>query len=101
MRCRFKDIVQVLRKSYKLVTVYMSDGQLWSGDAMNRFQYASRARNTRRLLLLGILVVVIAGSTGTDPFNNPFSNIPTLVAGVSMILLAIILSIMGKREQLE
>jgi Mn2+/Fe2+ NRAMP family transporter len=63
---------------------------------MNRFHYSVRI-----LLVLGILAVVIAGFTGTEPVNNPFSNIPTIVTGVLMILLAIALSIMGKREQLE
>jgi hypothetical protein len=63
---------------------------------MNRFHYT-----VRMLLVLGILAVVIAGFTGTEPVNNPFSNIPTIVVGALMILLAIILSIMGKREQLE
>jgi len=53
------------------------------------------------LFILGILAVVIGGYTGTDPIGDPFSNIPTVVAGVLMILLAIILSIMGKREQLD
>ena len=74
----------------------MNDGQSGYVDMMNRFHYA-----VRMLLILGILAVVIAGFTGTEPVNNPFSNIPTIVAGVSMILLAIILSIMGKREQLD
>jgi len=63
---------------------------------MNRFHYSVRI-----LLVLGILAVVIAGFTGTEPVNNPFSNILTIVTGVLMILSAIALSIMGRREQLE
>jgi len=79
----------------------MCDRHLWFVYAVNRVQDSSRARNTRKLLVLGIIVVVIAGFTGTDPIRNPFSNIPTIAVGVSMILLAIVLSITGKREQLD
>jgi hypothetical protein len=52
------------------------------------------------LLILGITAVVIAGfNDGVG--NNPFSNIPTIIVGVSMILLAIILSVVSKREYLD
>ncbi len=62
---------------------------------MNRFRYTVPA-----LLILGITAVVIAGfNDGVG--NNPSSNIPTIIVGVSMILLAIILSVVSKREYLD
>jgi len=53
------------------------------------------------LLLLGTLAIVVAGINLPSPVNNPFSNIPTLVMGLLMIVFAIILSIIAKREKLD
>ncbi len=63
---------------------------------MSRFRYTIPV-----LLLLGTLAVVVAGINLPSPVINPFSNIPTLVMGVLMIVFAIILSIIAKREKLD
>ncbi len=63
---------------------------------MSRFRYTIPV-----LLLLGTLAIVVAGINLPSPVNNPFSNIPTLVMGLLMIVFAIILSIIAKREKLD
>ena len=62
---------------------------------MRRFRYTIPT-----LLLLGNIAVIVAGF-GYAPEYNPSSNIPTLLVGVSMILLAISLSVVGKRENIS
>ena len=64
---------------------------------MNRFRYTIPV-----LLLLGILGVAVAGFYyATAPTNNPSTYIPTFIMGILMITLAIILTIIAKRETLE